>query len=95
VYKRDIEARSDYHCCHGKEISISYSGCVFEDFVVQREKCMGHIVICGLPGSTVSYHIMSHTARFSGKKSTEHKMCFDFLTSFVENTSHSKKNSAR
>ena len=61
MYKRSMKSRSGYHCCCGKETTISYFGCVFVDLVIQREMCMGHIVICGLSGSTVFFHI-SHTA---------------------------------
>jgi len=35
---------------------------------------MRHIVICGLPGSTTFFHIISETARFWGKKIAEFKM---------------------
>ena len=57
--------------------------------------CMHHIVICGLPGSILFFHIISHTARFS-KTVTEHKMCFlIFSTNFVWNIFHSKKKWAR
>ena len=40
-----------------------------------------HIVICVLSGSTIFFHIISHTVLFSKKKKKviEHKMCFDFL----------------
>jgi hypothetical protein len=34
MYKRNIEARSPNHCCHGKEISITYSECVLVALVI-------------------------------------------------------------
>jgi hypothetical protein len=37
-------------------------------------------VICGLSGSTTFFDIISETHYFR-KKSTEHKLCFDFLYS--------------
>ena len=40
---------------------------------------MRHIVICGMSGSTLFFHLFSQTARFSGGGVIEHKMCFGFL----------------
>jgi hypothetical protein len=44
-----------------------------------RMRC---IVICGLSGCTIFFHIISQTAQFFGGKKIEHKMCFDFLYNF-------------
>jgi hypothetical protein len=45
---------------------------------------MRHIVICGLPGSTTFFHIISQKVGFSKKKVTEYKMCvLTFSTTFV------------
>jgi len=53
------QARSCNHCCSGKTISITYSESVFVALGIQRRMHMRHIVIYGLPGSTVFFHIIS------------------------------------
>ena len=41
--KHNIEAHSCNHCCHGKEIGITYSECVSEALVTKHERCMPYI----------------------------------------------------
>jgi len=60
---------------------------------IQYAMRMRLIVICGLPRSTVFFHIISYTAGFSKKKVIEHKMCILLSsTAFVGYISYSKKN---
>ena len=37
TYKRDVEARSRNHCCHGRALSVAYSECVSVALVIQHE----------------------------------------------------------
>jgi hypothetical protein len=90
---RNIEARSCNFCCSGKAISITYSGWVFVALVIQHAMRVRHIVICSLPGFTVSYK--RHDFR-KQKEVTRRVMCVVFFsTTFICSISHSKKNSAR
>jgi hypothetical protein len=61
AYKRNIEAHARNHCCRGKEISITYCECV--SVSLSYPACKAHapyyIVICGLCGSTIFFHIIS------------------------------------
>jgi hypothetical protein len=56
---RNIEILSCNHCCRLKAISIAYSEYVFVALVIQHARCMHHIIICILPGSTIFFHISS------------------------------------
>ena len=57
--QRNIEALSCNHCCCWKAISIAYSELVFLALVIQHVKRMHHIAICGLPGCTIFFRIIS------------------------------------
>ena len=59
TYERNIEARLCNHCCNGKSISITYSECVLVALGVHHAMRMRHIVVCGQPGSTIFFHIVS------------------------------------
>ena len=73
--QRNIEVRSRHHCGCGKAVSITYYECVFVALGIEHAMRMCHIVICGLRGSTVFFHIISQTARFKKKSVIGLKMC--------------------
>ena len=52
------------HCCSGKAISITYYKCVIVVLVIQPAMLVRHIVICGLPGSTLFFHIIVKRQEF-------------------------------
>ena len=56
---RNIEERSCNHCCSGKAMSITQPECVFVALGIQQKTRMCPMVICGLPRSTIFFHIIS------------------------------------
>jgi len=56
--ERNIEAHSFNRCCNGETIGITYSEFVYIALSIQHAMRMCHIVIYGLPGSTVFLHII-------------------------------------
>jgi len=54
---RNTEPRLCHHCCSGKAISVTHSGCTFVDVVIQHKKRTRHFVVCGLQSYTIFFHI--------------------------------------
>jgi hypothetical protein len=52
--QRNVETRYRNHCCRGRTRSITYSVYVFVASAIQHDMRMHHIVISGLPRSTIS-----------------------------------------
>jgi len=89
------------HCCHGKTVSIKYYECVcvFLPSLSSKQiaSFQGHILLTSVACLALLYlSTLSHKWHDFHKKVIEYKMCFlSPSASFVLNTSHSKKNSAR
>jgi hypothetical protein len=68
-YKGKIDERSPNHCCRGNAKSITYSK--FLDSCLSYPACNAHapyyIMLCGLFGPSIFFHIISQTALFLEK----------------------------
>jgi hypothetical protein len=88
------EARSYNHCCIGKATSIKYSECLFVALGRPHAMRMHRIVICGLSGSTMLFHVISQAECLSGKRLLNTKWVF-WPSLQLWNIFHSKNNSTR
>jgi len=88
---RNDEARSCKHCCCGKAISITYSGCVFVILVIEHAKRTHPITLSSVACPFLKhFHITSQKA--ISKKENGHKMCvLIFSTTCLRNISLLKK----
>jgi hypothetical protein len=59
MYVCDTEARSCNHFCSGKAISITYSESASVALDIRHAMRIRRIVICGMPGYAIFYHIIS------------------------------------
>jgi len=59
MYKGNVEAHSWNHCYYRKELCVTYSECVIVALAILDAMRMCGIVICGLSGSTIFFHIIS------------------------------------
>jgi hypothetical protein len=72
--------RSFNRCYIGEAISNTYCWNVFVALGIQHAMHMHGIVICGLPGSTLFFHINFITGMIFEKKVIEHKMCVSIFS---------------
>ena len=76
----NVTALSYNHCCNAKAISIIYFVCVSEVLCIAKR--MRRIVVCGLSGRTIFFHITSQMAWFKKKSYEIQNVCLDFLYNF-------------
>jgi hypothetical protein len=76
-------------------VIVKYSECVFVALVIQHSKRVHHIVICGLPRSTIFFPHYLINGKIFGKTLLNMKCVFWFFLQFCLNISHPKKTSAR
>ena len=89
----NTEACSRNQCCRGKEISISYSECVFAAFVIQQAVRMRCSILKSVACLAVPYftHYPINETIF-GKTLLNIKCVLIFSTNFSRNISRYKKN---
>jgi len=84
VHKTQHRGTFANHCSSGKAINITYSESVFVALGTEREIRMLHFVICGLPGSTIFFHIIINGTIFGNKMNI--KLFFLFSLELLSET---------
>jgi hypothetical protein len=90
--QHNIAAHSSNHWSSKRTIRITYSECVFLDLGIHHAMRMLDIVICGLSGSAIFFHMSQNVTIFDKKSYWTQIVCFDFLHNFYLKLSHSKRN---
>ena len=90
AYKRNNEARSRNHCCHGEAISIKYYECMFVDVVIQHALRMSRILSSSL---LRLYRIFRHFINGTnfGEKNNGHTNVCDFSLQLLSYAFYFKK----
>jgi len=78
MYKCNVDARSRYHCCHRKEISITYSECVFVALIIQHAKRMRRIILSSVACLDLQYFFQD----FRKKSYWTPNVCFNICPNF-------------
>jgi hypothetical protein len=63
MYKRNIEARSHKNCCPEKQLVLYILDVCSHSYQACNVHAVYNIVVCGLPGSTIFFHIISLMGR--------------------------------
>jgi hypothetical protein len=73
VYNVTMGARSCYHCCSGRAVSITHSECLFAALGIQHAVRMRHLWLPRL--YRIFLHYLINGKIFEKKKDIEYKMC--------------------
>jgi hypothetical protein len=82
---RNIEARLFSHCCRGKAISITYSGCVFVVLNIQHAQHTTLIILSSVACLAIQHFFTLFHKRYDFRRKKNYgiyKMCFDFLYTY-------------
>jgi hypothetical protein len=76
--RHNLGALSCNHCCHKKDINVTYSDCVFVFLVIHHAKLMGHITCVACPTVTFLPALRHKGTILKNKKLLNIKCVFSF-----------------